>query len=60
LHLAQCSQASTILIILLATSKPSSRVQWRRALHYCIQHFALHLVHLVAELLLFPVTSTLL
>ncbi|CAI9533037.1 unnamed protein product [Staurois parvus] len=35
-------------------------VQWRRALHHGIRRFALHLVHLVAEWLLFPVASTLL
>ncbi|CAI9546831.1 unnamed protein product, partial [Staurois parvus] len=59
LHLAQCSQASTVL----ATAKPRqdcqtekrdwsfqrtcphcSRVQWWRALHHDIRCFALHLV----------------
>ena len=62
LHLAQCSQTSTVL---LANTRPRlihqiarwrraichsrerlhcSRVQWQRALHHCIQHFALHLL----------------
>ncbi|CAI9574782.1 unnamed protein product, partial [Staurois parvus] len=62
LHLAQCSQASTIL---LATTKPRHTHRFARQIRV-ICHSREHLLgcscsaHLVAELLSFSVASTLL